>query len=135
MTLLELVVAASVLTVVLLALFSSLLQCAALDALSAEQTVVTDRATSVLEGVLAEPWDSQLAHDGETFQVDVETESGSYQLPPAGSLPAGSLAMPGRVEVTDLPVQDLRRIAVIVRWRSRTGADTSLSFSTWASKH
>ncbi|MGE0709244.1 MAG: prepilin-type N-terminal cleavage/methylation domain-containing protein [Planctomycetota bacterium] len=129
LTLLELVVAVSLLTVVLLAFAGALLQGAALDAFTAERSAATAAGMSELEAVVAEPWELQPAQDGRTFEVWVTTESGPRALPPAASL-----AQPGRVSVVDLAAPDLRRVAVSVRWRSRSGADAALELETWVTR-
>jgi Tfp pilus assembly protein PilV len=130
LTLLELLIAISVLVVILLAFASALFQGAALDALSVERTAAMNQALCTLEDVTAEPWASLLARNGETFDVNMHTGAATYPLPPGGAL-----AKPGSVVVVDLANANLRRVEVTVTWRSRTGGDVTVSLVTLVSSH
>src|SRR5687767_7707762 len=81
LTLLEVVVALSLLVVLFLGLATSLTSGMSVDALTRERVAATLRATSVMEAVVSAPWSDLPAKDATTFDVVLEAEGGSYSLP------------------------------------------------------
>lgn len=130
LSLLELLIAIALLTMVLLALFGSLFSSDRLRTFTRERTAAGLRAVSVIEEVAATPWDALPARSGETFPVRVETHGGGWRLEP----PAG-LAEPGLVTVVDAASPDLRQIRVSVRWRSRVGGEGRFEMTTLVARH
>lgn len=125
-TLVELVVAVAVATVALLAFFGALTSSASLDRHTRERTHAQHRATTVLEDLLARPWDDLGAQDGQLFDVPVEVEPGKVVL----LAPAPGQARAGTISVTPWGSTGLRRVLVVVRWRSGVGAPAELRLDT-----
>src|SRR5688500_2592545 len=84
MTLLEVVVALSLLMVLLLGLASGMTSGMSLDALTRERVAATIQAASRMDEVVALDWDQLPTRDGETFDVTLTSEQGNYTLPAGG---------------------------------------------------
>lgn len=130
LSLLELLIATALLSVVLLSLFGSLFSSDRLRTLTRERTAAGLRAVSMLEEVAASDWDALPGRSGETFEVAVETGNGGWQLEPPAGLPA-----PGLVTVVDAASPDLRQIRVSVRWSSRAGGESRFEMCTLVARH
>jgi len=125
-TLIELVVAVAVATVALLAFFGALTSSAGLDRHTRERTHAQLRAHTVVEDLLARPWDDLAAQYGQLFDVPVEVEPGKVVL----LTPAPGSARAGSISVTPWGTTGLRRVLVVVRWRSGVGAPAELRLDT-----
>lgn len=125
-TLIELVVAVAVATVALLAFFAALTSSASLDRHTRERTHAQLRAQTVLEDLLARPWEDLGAQHGQRFDVPVEVEPGKVVL----LAPAPGSPRAGEIFVTPWGSTGLRRVLVVVRWRSGAGAPAELRLDT-----
>ena len=129
LSLLELLVAIAILSLVLLSFASTLVLSASMDAVARERTAATEAAMSEMDEVLALAWDDMPAKHNEEFDVSL-TRDGATLLPPATAL-----TRPGQILVEDLPVTDLRRVTVRVRWHSKINSDLEVALQTHVSVH
>ena len=128
----ETILALSLLAVCVLTLFSTLLGGSQLDGLSREQAHALEAASSHMETVLAEDWDSLPAHHNETFEVGLENEVGAK----ARYLePSDDRAQPGLIRVLPTDLDDMLEVEVEVKWRSLTQSDAQLTLRTLVAKH
>ena len=128
LSLLELLVAIAILSLVLLSFASTLVLSASMDSVARERSAATEAAMSEMDEVLALAWDDMPTKHDDEFDVSL-TRDGATLL-----VPAGALTRAGQVQVEDL-VTDLRRVTVRVRWRSKINSDLEVVLQTHVAAH
>lgn len=119
------------LLVLLLGLGAALTSSRNVDALARERLHATLRASSIMDEVVATPWDLLPSRHGMTFDVPTEGEAGVRDL-----IPGGARTRSGLVELEDTGRTDLLRARVSVVFRSRaTGSDVRVELVSLVSRH
>lgn len=121
-TLLEVVLALGVLSVLLIGLFSCLASSMRVDGLTREHQAASEAAAGQLDVYLTDP--ALTFQDAEAY-FDVPSKVGGAVLAPPAPLPPGwTQARAGRVELRLNPDglgSDLLRVSVSVAWRAADG--------------
>lgn len=139
MTILEILVSASILVVALFALFSALLGGQTVTGQSRERAQAALQAASRLEEVMALSWDDL----GALITTPPAPQDVQFDVTPATTVklkPVAGQTKAMFVTVVNTALPDLRQVRVRVRWRSSVGgangsSDADLNMYALIAKH